>query len=266
MRLDGALPQPVALLFGGRSVYLFYVDESGDPNAWDSQDNFVLAGVAVHEGQVRRLSHELSDVQRHFFPGIAIPLEFHAHHVFGGKGRFRGLAPRQRTELMDQAYRIIAGAGFPDLAAFITAIHVSVVSNPHQALRDCLEDICQRFNTFLAGQSSAGHQDKGLLIMDRSGREARVRELMSEFEQHGTRQGDLDNIVDVPHFAESSHTRMLQLADLLAFAGGRYFNSNDDRFLQVVLPRIGRKPTTGELIGLRHIVAADHGCSCMAIH
>jgi len=30
-------------------MYLFYIDESGNPNGWDTQDNFILGGVAVHE-------------------------------------------------------------------------------------------------------------------------------------------------------------------------------------------------------------------------
>ena len=265
MWLDGASPQPVAFLLGGR-MYLFYVDESGDPSGWDCQDNFVLAGVAVHEGQVRRLSGELDAVQQRFFPGIAVRLEFHAQHIFAGKDRFRSLAPERRRDLLDSAYDVIAGAGFPNLVAFITAIHVSAVTSPHQALGDCLGDICQRFNTFLVRQFSAGHPDKGLLIMDKSGREPRVRELMADFDQRGTGWGYLGNIIDVPHFADSKHTRMLQIADLLAFAGGRYFNSNDDTCLQRVLPRIDRRAPAGDRVGLKHIVAADHRCSCMAIH
>ncbi len=51
-------------------VYLFYLDESGDPGGWNQFDDFVLAGVAIHEGQVRRLSERLGAVQRRFFPSL----------------------------------------------------------------------------------------------------------------------------------------------------------------------------------------------------
>ncbi|MBM4041683.1 MAG: DUF3800 domain-containing protein [Planctomycetes bacterium] len=258
-------PQPVAF-FLGRAVYLFYVDESGDPHGWESQDNFVLGGVAVHEGQVRRLCAELDAVQKAFFPGIAVPFEFHAQRIHSGKDRFRAMSQERRTELLNTAYDVIARAGFPNLVGFISAIHVSAVTSPHQALSDCLGDICQRFNTFLVRQYSAGHPDKGLLIMDESGREPRVRELMAEFDQRGTRWGYLGNIIDVPYFADSKHTRPLQLADLLAFAASRYFSSNDDTFLQRVLGRIDRRGPTGDRVGLKHLIGADHHCSCMAIH
>jgi hypothetical protein len=158
-------------------VYLFYVDESGDPNTWVQNDNFILAGVAIHEGQVRRLSEQLDAVQRRFFPSIQMPVEFHAQHIHGAKDRFRGMLPADRTALLDAAYSVVSNAGFPNLIGFVTAIHVSAVTSPSQCLRDCLEDICERFNLFLVRQFNAGYKDKGLLIMDRSGREARVREL-----------------------------------------------------------------------------------------
>jgi hypothetical protein len=242
------------------------MDESGDPNGWNVRDNFVLAGVAVHEGQIRSLSGQLDRLQKRFFPAIAVPLEIHAHHIFAGKGRYRKWPRQRRKALLDEAFAVIANAGSPNLVAFVSAIHVSAVTGAHQALSTCLEDICQRFNTFLVRQFNAGYKDKGLLIMDKSGRDARVRELMAEFDKHGTSRGYLGNIVDVPHFADSSHTRMLQLADLLAFAGGRYFNSNDDSLLSKVLPRIDRRTKGGNPVGLKHIVAPGHPCSCLALH
>jgi hypothetical protein len=247
-------------------VYLFYLDESGDPSAWNQYDNFVLAGVAIHEGQVRRLSEELDSVQQRFFPSVRVPLDLHAQHIHAGKARFRRMSASQRVDLLNSAYDVIANAGFPHLIAFVSAIHISAVTDAAQALRDCLEDICQRFNTFLVRQFNAGYKDKGLLIVDRSGRDAQVRELMAEFERHGTRRRYLGNLVDVPYFADSGHTRMLQLADLVAFASGRYFNANDRTYLDKILCRIDRAAPRGRLVGLKHIVARHHHCACIAAH
>ena len=40
-------------------MYILYIDESGDYNNWEENKNFVLAGVAVHEGQIGKISGRL---------------------------------------------------------------------------------------------------------------------------------------------------------------------------------------------------------------
>jgi hypothetical protein len=245
-------------------MYLFYIDESGDPFAWDNHDNFVLAGVAIHEGQVRNISRQLDSIQQKYFPTINIPIEFHASVIHSGKERFRRIEESVRIQIMNEIYDTIKDAGFPNLITFATAIHVSAVQNGAQALEDCLEDLCQRFNTFLMCQFKAGFKDKGLLIMDKSGREMRIRELMVEFEQKGTRFGYLGNIMDVPYFADSKHTRMLQVADFVAYAFGRYLNSSDKSFLDKIANRIARQ--SDKPVGFKHLMDNRQTCSCSALH
>jgi len=247
-------------------MYLFYLDESGDPSSWNDQDNFILAGVAVHEGQVRNLSTALGDVQRRFLPGIQVPVELHTQHIRAGKGRFRDMAKEQREDLLLAAYDVLSNADFPRLIGFASAIHIGAVQSPEQAFRTCLEDICECFNSFLVREFKAGHKHKGLLIIDRSGREGQVRELMADFERHGTTHGYLGNIVDVPYFAESKQTRMLQLADLLAFAVSRYLNAGDPTYIDRVFARFDRSSRDSDVVGFRHIVAASHRCDCGACH
>lgn len=247
-------------------MYLFYIDESGDPFGWDKSDNFVLAGAAIHEGQVRRFSEQIDLIQQKYFPMISMPIELHASVIRSGKDRFRRMTIADREKLMTDISNIIKSAHFPNLILFATAIHVSAVRSGPQALRDCLEDICQRFNTFLVRQCNAGYIDKGLLIMDRSGRETRVRELMDEFRKSGTKYGHLGNVIDVPYFADSKHTRMLQLADFIAFAFGRYLNASDRSLFDMICGRIDRSSPGSTSVGFKHIIAGRHACSCAALH
>jgi hypothetical protein len=247
-------------------VYLFYLDESGDPYSWENQDNFVLAGVAVHEGQVRKLTTEIEKVQSRFLPEIRVAVELHAEHIAQGRGRFRKMPIETRVALLDSAYGIIESAVFPNLIGFVSAVHVSAVTGPAQALRDCLENICMSFNSYLIKQFKAGYKDKGLIIMDQSGRETRIREMIAEFANQGTRRGYLGNVIDVPYFADSKHTRMLQLADLLAFAGGRFFNAGDRTYLNRISRSIFRQSGKGKRQGLRHIISRDYICRCIACH
>lgn len=130
-------------------MYILYLDESGDPNAWDIQSHFVLGAVAVFEGQVRNLADQLDNIQRQFFPERQIPVAFHATDIRGGHGAFPKLPPQTRQRLMDSIYGCLEAARFPHLVAFSTAMHVSAVVSPEQALRETFQDVCLRFNRFL---------------------------------------------------------------------------------------------------------------------
>jgi hypothetical protein len=186
--------------------------------------------------------------------------------IHSGKDRFRRLEEMVRTEMINDIYELINAAGFPNLIIFTSAIHVSKVENGSQALKDCLEDICQRFNTFLMCQFKAGFKDKGLLILDKSGREVRIRELMSEFEKNGTQYGYLGNIMDVPYFADSKHTRMLQIADFVAYAFGRYLNASDRTYFDKIKRRIARPSRTEDAVGFKHFILPSQSCSCEGLH
>src|SRR3972149_9089998 len=178
-------------------MYLLYLDESGDANGWQSQQHFVLAGVAVFEGQITNLDNKLQSVQEKYFPRISYPIAFHATEIRRGKGQFAAFTPKIREEILQDIYYIITNTRFPELITFSTVMHLSAVQNPLQVRRDTLEDICQRFNTFLIRQHKAGQTSQGLLVIDRN-REDDYRQLIAEFKQTGTRYGYLGNVVDIP--------------------------------------------------------------------
>lgn len=178
------------------AVYLLYLDESGNPNGWQSQNHFVLGGVAIHEGQIYALSNELEAIQNRHFPGISVPIAFHATEIRSGKGQFRTFAPSIRDQILDDVYGVISNARFPSLIVYATALNISAVQNPAQVRRDTLEDVCTRFNIFLRHQFQRGHPTKGLLIIDRY-REDQYRELFDDFKSAGIKYGYLGNIVDI---------------------------------------------------------------------
>lgn len=161
-------------------MYLLYLDESGDPYSWDRHNTFVLGGVAVFEGEVDRLAHSLDEIQKRFFPSIAVPLTFHASEIRSGKGRFRKMPPENRAQLQRDVYNVIANVKWPGLVLFATAIDVSWSEPGKDACTEAFEDICRMFNGFLIHQFKRGYPDKGLLILDPSGRERRYRECIAD--------------------------------------------------------------------------------------
>jgi hypothetical protein len=106
-----------------------------------------------------------------------------------------------------------------------------------------------------------GRPEKGLLIIDRA-HEEHYRRFISEFQKSGTQYGYLGNIIDIPYFAGLPHTRMLQMADLCAYATYRRYENGDHSLFDVIVDkfdhRIPKKPD-----GLKHFTT-DKRCSCEA--
>jgi len=237
-------------------VYLLYLDESGDPYSWDIYDTFVLGGVAIFEGELNKLADSLDGIQKRFFPNISIPLNLHASHIYNGKGRFRKMSRKNRAQLMREVYSIIADVKWPGLVTFATAIDVSWVEPGKDACTGAFEEICRMFNGFLIRQYQAGYPAKGLLIVDPSGRETRYRECIADYRAHGTSWGYIGNIVDIPYFAGSKETRMMQLADFCAYAVFLHYERGIDDFFDMIYPQFEKKKD-GTLCGLSHITADE---------
>jgi hypothetical protein len=240
------------------------MDESGDPQGWSAQRNFVIGAVAVHEGQVFGLSKQLDDIQRRYYPDRTVPLGFHATEVRGGRGVFRELRQNVRDRLMFEIYDCIANARFPTLIAFATAMDVTCAQSPDQVLHDTFQDVCQRFNVFLKRQFRHGKPNKGLLIVDEA-HQQRYRQLVADFRREGTDyQGPLANLIDIPYFARSHDTRMIQLADFCAYAVFRRYENQDSTYFQHVLPKFDRREAGHPPDGLKHLTRNYDTCSCEA--
>ena len=87
-------------------MYLLYLDESGDPCAWQEHNHFVIAGIGVYEFEIEVLRKKLRAVQEKYFPGITVPIVFHATDIHSGKGKFRALTKETRKTLFDDLYNI----------------------------------------------------------------------------------------------------------------------------------------------------------------
>jgi hypothetical protein len=111
-----------------------------------------------------------------------------------------------------------------------------------------------------------GKPQKGLLIIDKSQYSEKLYQDMTDFRKSGTKfAGYLGNIVDIPYFTDSHSTRLLQLADFVAWAFNRYLEHKDDSFLTPLLSHFDRgHHGTNPPDGLKHITARP--CSCPARH
>ncbi|WP_370543486.1 DUF3800 domain-containing protein [Herbaspirillum sp. Sphag1AN] len=102
----------------------------------------------------------------------------------------------------------------------------------------CFEQIAMRFDQFL-GRRHAKHNDpqRGLMLFDESSTEKRLQTLAREFKYQGHSYGKTRNYAEVPVFLDSKATRLIQLADLVAFSIFRHFEHNDDQYFNLIKHR-----------------------------
>jgi hypothetical protein len=243
-------------------LYFLYIDESGSPNGWETQNHFVLGGVAIHEGQVLGLANKIDEIQTKFFGELNVPIEFHAGDMKTGNKRWHSVPEETREKMMTEVYDVIANASFPTLIAFGTALHISKAENSEtDNLRTTFQDVCLKFNHFLVKTHKAGNTNKGLLIID-DAHKKQFKDLIYAFRREGVKGVPIYNIVDIPYFSASQDTRMLQLADFCVYAVYRYYEKQDSTYLDKILPRFDRRDML-HIDGLRH-VTKSLACTCHA--
>ena len=102
---------------------------------------------------------------------------------------------------------------------------------PDDPVEYAFEEVCNRFDLFLRRlHFRDSDTNRGLVVMDKSHYEDVLQGLAAKYREHGTRWGDLRNMAEVPLFVDSAASRLIQLADLLAWAVWRYYEHADTRY------------------------------------
>ncbi len=222
-------------------MYLFYVDESGhgaDPN----QRYFVLAGFSVFERQSWWISEELEQIACRFDPATPDTVELHGSPMLQGRDGWK-LHPRaDREQAMRDALSVFT-ASHPSNVAFAVVVDKAAVS-PLDPVEVAFEQITTRFDKSLGRMHKRGNTQRGLILFDKSVHEASLQKLTREFRRIGHQWGILRNLSEVPVFIDSKASRLIQLADLIAYAVFRKWEKSDDRFYAIIADRFDREGAT----------------------
>ncbi len=238
-------------------MYLLYVDESGDPANIDER-HFCLGGVAVFERQAYWLNEALDKLQEQYFPGQYV--EFHARSIVShDEPPWTTIPSRVRRQIMEDLCRLIADS-HQTVALFGVALEKGPRSGSDPVGR-AFEEICNRFDLFLKRLHAQGDTQRGLIVFDESRYETRLQTLLGEYRRSGTRFGRVRNFADVPFFADSRATRLLQIADLVAYAIFRRYERGDTQYLDRIVTRFDSENDV--LHGLVHLSTNDL-CVCPA--
>lgn len=87
----------------------------------------------------------------------------------------------------------------------------------------------------------ANDSQRGIIIFDKSTVETTIQNLATDFRTVGHSWGVLRNLSEVPLFLDSKASRLIQLADLVAYSFFRKYEKGDDRFASIIENRIDQE-------------------------
>ena len=240
-------------------MYLLYLDDAGvvqDRN----EKHFILAGIAVFERQAYWLQNALDDVAGTLGHPDPDALELHGNRILNGNGWWRKMRWRDdRRAVIRQGLGAAAKLAPGSWCLFGAVVDKRALS-PQDPIAYVFEQLCNRFDRFLARMHYEGNTQRGLIVLDKSSQETRLQSLASEFRTLGHRWGVARNLADVPLFVDSRATRCIQYADLVAYAMWRKFERGDGEFFDGIARYFDGEG--GAVHGLHHFKNPNDFCDC----
>jgi hypothetical protein len=125
------------------------------------------------------------------------------------------------------------------------------------------EDISSRFDLYLQKISNAKQKQLGIIIIDKCSYENSFQKLILKFRSEGNPWGNqLRNLCGVPLFIDSKASRIVQLADHVAYAVFRRYNAEDIQYFNCIEGRFYQQD--GVFHGLCHRQMTTRSCTCPA--
>jgi hypothetical protein len=221
-------------------MHLLYLDHSGEPTD-PSQRFLVLAGLSIFERQGYWISQELDRIAERFDPADPGAIEFHGSPMRQGRDGWDRFSVPDRMQAMTDALSLIAR--HPQNRIFAAAVEPAAVS-PRDPIDYAFEQVASRFDQYLMRLHRRGDTQRGILVFDEATYETSIQSLARDFRTVGHTWGVLRNLAEVPLFLDSKASRMIQLADLVAYAIFRQFERADSQLYNVIEQRFDRVGAT----------------------
>lgn len=230
---DRSIIRPVLFCRFHVGMHLLYLDESGsvtDPN----QRYFVLAGVSVFERKTHWIEQDLNAIAGRFAPHDPYLVELHGSPMRSGRDGWKQFPLQDRLQAIKDA--LSAGVkSHPNGVRFFGAVIRKGAVAGTDPVEYAFQQLVSRFDLFLK-RLYAKHNEahRGLILFDKSSTEQRIQNLSREFKYTGHSWGKTVNYAEVPVFLDSKASRLIQLADLVAFALFRFHEHNDNSFYNII--------------------------------
>jgi len=260
------------------ALYLLFLDESGTHGG---SPVFVLGGLAVHESDASHLQHKLESFLHGRLSGPPLSLnaqnfEIHATDIKNGDEEWAVVPFPDRMAVLGGAYSTLLNYGernpnYP-MALFGAVVDRDKVPIRREREKLAYELVLNKFDAMLGRINRAGlPPQSGLVVHDQKvvhgGRriwtaERAIQEWTRDWREVAGRVGRLRNFADVPLFADSKATRLIQAADVVSYALWRAYGPRPPKpqYLNRVLRRFDAEG--GVMHGLIHVSRAFATGSC----
>ncbi|MGY1951641.1 DUF3800 domain-containing protein [Pseudomonas pergaminensis] len=219
------------ILDGDDRMHLLYVDESGSPSD-PNQNFFILSGIAVFERQTHWIETQMNEIASRFCPEDPYAIELHGSPMRSGKSEWRPFPMEDRIQAIKDCLAIVSKSkGKYRLFASVVERGAYGADDP---IKSCFEQIAFRFDKYLQRYNTQGRPERGIAIFDTSHTEKSIQHLARSFKHDGHSFGKLRNFAEVPLFLDSKASRMIQLADLVAFAIYRHYQADDSQYFDII--------------------------------
>lgn len=212
-------------------MHLLYVDESGSPS--DPEQNFfVLSGVSLFERQTHWVETSLNEIVARFSPEDPYALELHGSPMRSGKSEWKHFQKEDRIQAIKDCLSIIAKS--QGKIRLFAAVIERGSTGGDDPIEYCFEQVASRFDKFLRRLHVQGNSQRGIAIFDKSSTEKSIQNLARTFKHDGHSFGKITNFSEVPLFLDSKASRLIQLADLVAFSIYRHHQAGDSQFYDII--------------------------------
>lgn len=246
---------------GGPPIYLLYLDESGRAKH-PSDQYLVMGGVALHEEDCFPLARSLDKLQRKKLGPANADLELHASRMWAGRSEWARLPIGDRRGMIRSVFRHLSTWTAPSgRGPVFFAVAVHKPSRPGKDPTEIAhEEIFMRFDEFLTRLHHDGESHRSLVVADESSYERLVQTWVPRWKAVGARGGKLHSFAEVPLYVDSRASRLVQVADMVAWSTWHYYEHGHTDFLQRLHPRFDAN--AGVQHGLAHLTRRHRHCSC----
>ncbi|MEW5986988.1 MAG: DUF3800 domain-containing protein [Chloroflexota bacterium] len=211
-----------------------YADESGSTH--DARQQFlVLAGFCVFERQGYWIANELDRIAARFNPADPSAVELHGSPMLSGRGDWRNYSNGDRRRAVEDILKVFL-ASHPSNRLFASVVKKTAVS-PQDPVEVAFEQLASRFDYYLTRLHKNGDTQRGIIIFDKSTYESTIQSLATDFRTIGHKWGLIRNFSEVPLFLDSRASRLIQLADIIAYVTFRYYERGDSQFFSIISNR-----------------------------